>query len=216
MNLAGRAAVLLEPLRRYQVAAADFLDQRTPRERQMLAVMAGAIGLWLIYWLVLALLLNPLEASRKSVQARARALQDILIIQSDYRRIESQVAALDRMIRSGRHGNVLSRLEMMANQAQIKDRITSMDPKSAPPNDLYLESVIEVRLKDVNLKQLVDYLFRIERASELLKIKRLRIKTRSDNPGYLDVNFRVSSFQPLPAGAQPAAGAAEERQAVVR
>jgi general secretion pathway protein M len=216
MTLAERADVLLEPLRRYQVAAADFLDQRTPRERQMLALMAGAIGLWLIYWLVLGLLLNPLEASRKSVQARARALQDILIIQSDYRRLESQVASLDRMIRSGRHGNVLSRLEMMASQAQIKDKITSMDPKSSPPNDLYRESVIEVRLKNVNLKQLVDYLFRIERASELLKIKRLRIKTRSDNPGYLDVNFRVSSFQPLPPGAQPAAGAAEGRQAGVR
>jgi hypothetical protein len=105
---------------------------------------------------------------------------------------------------------------MMASQAQIKDKITSMDPKSSPPNDLYKESVIEVRLKNINLKQLVDYLYRVERSSELLKIKRLRIKTRSDNPGYLDVNFRVSSFQPLPPGTSAPAGAAPGRRASAR
>lgn len=200
MNLADRMRDLLDPLRRYQVMAADFLDQRTPRERQMLAIMAGAVAIWLIYWIINVFLMNPLVRSQNNVEARQRVLQKIMILQSDYRRIESEVNKLERMIRSGQRGNVLSNLETMANQASIKDKIASMDPKSSPPNDLYKENVIEVRLKSVNLKQLVDYLYRIESSGQLLKIKRLRIKTRSDDAKLLDVNFRVSSFQTLPPG----------------
>ena len=202
---------LLEPIRQYQVKFADFLDERTPRERQMLAAMAIAFGLWLLYWTVVGLLLNPLAESRRLVASREKAFGEMLILRADYQRIQSQVATLESMIRKGQHGIVLSRLETMASQAQIKDRIASMDPKSAPPNDLYKENVVEVRLANVNLKQLVDYLFRIESSSELLKIKRLRIKVRNDDTKYLDVNFRVSSFEPLQGGAKPMQAANSRR-----
>ncbi|MFQ5458554.1 MAG: type II secretion system protein GspM [Myxococcota bacterium] len=208
MAMRERAEALLKPLHGYQVRFADFLDERTARERQMLAAMAIAFVLWLLYWAVVGMLLRPLDDSRELVRTREKALQEMLILRADYQRIQSQVSSLENMIRRGQHGNVLSRLETMANQASIKDKISSMDPKSAPPNDLYKENVIEVRLANVNLKQLVDYLFRIESSSHLLKIKRLRIKVRSDDARYLDVNFRVSSFEPLAGGTRPVRAAA--------
>lgn len=200
------------PLQRYQVRFADFLEERTPRERRMLALMAGAIGVWLLYWIIAGLLINPLKESRTLLAKRESALREMLIMRSDYQRIQAQVGALERSIQAGPRGNVLSRLETMANQAQVKDKITSMDPKSAPPNDLYKEDVIEIRLANVNLKQLVDYLYRIENSNQLLKIKRLRIKVRNDDAKLLDVNFRVSSFEPLRPGARPvkAAGGARD------
>ena len=192
-----RAAEAMERVRRAQAAAAEFLDKRTPRERQMLALMAAAIGLWLLYWLVQGLILAPMEEAKRTISAREAALRQMQILQADYRRVQGQVSLLESQIRSGQQGNVLSMLEEMANEVQIKDKITSMDPRSTPPNDLYRESVIEVRLQQVNLKQLVDYLFKIENSGSFLKIKRLRLKTRSDDPGYLDVTFRVSSFEPI-------------------
>ena len=200
----GRAAEVLEQVRGAQAKAAEFLDKRTPRERQMLALMAIAVGLWLLYWLVQGLILSPMEDAKRTIAAREVALRQMRILQADYRRVQGQVSLLESQIRSGQQGNVLSMLEEMANEVQIKDKITSMDPRSTPPNDVYRESVIEVRLQKVNLKQLVDYLFKIENSGSFLKIKRLRLKTRSDDPGYLDVTFRVSSFEPIkpaPAGA---------------
>lgn len=200
----GRTAETLAQVRRAQTAAIEFLDKRSPRERQMLALMAVAIGLWLLYWLLQGLILAPMEEAKRTISAREVALRQMWILQADYRRVQGQVSLLETQIRSGQQGNVLSMLEEMASEVQIKDKIASMDPRSTPPNDLYRESVIEVRLQQVNLKQLVDYLFKIENSGSLLKIKRLRLKTRSDDPGYLDVSFRVSSFEPMnpaPAGA---------------
>jgi general secretion pathway protein M len=192
-----RAVMAIEQLRRYQDAAAEFLDKRTARERQMLALMSIAIVLWLLYWGLVAMILSPMEESKRIIAARRSALAQMAILRGEYLGIQAQVGQLESQIRSGQRGNVLSVLETMANEVQIKDKITSMDPKSAPPNDLYRETVIEVRLTNVNLKQLTDYLFRVENSGSFLKIKRLRIKTRTDDPGYLDVNFRVSSFEPI-------------------
>jgi type II secretory pathway component PulM len=198
----------MEALRRTQEAAMEFLDKRTPRERQMIGIMTVAIGLWLAYWIVVGLILHPIRDTQRAIEDRRVQLGQMLTMQSKYRRIQSQVAELEQRIRAGQQGNVLSSLETMASEAQIKDRITSMDPRSTPPNDLYKETVIEVRLANVNLKQLVDYLYRIQSSPVLLKVKRLRAKTRRDDPGYLDVNFRVSSFEPLRPGAARSAGPA--------
>jgi len=203
----GRAAEALDQVRRAQATAADFLDKRSPRERQMLALMAVAIGVWILYWLVQGLVVAPLENGKRAIEAREASLRQMRILQADYRSVQGQVSMLEMRIRSGQQGNVLSMLEEMAGEVQIKDKIASMDPRSTPPNDLYRESVIEVRLQQVNLKQLVDYLFKVENSGAFLKIKRLRLKTRSDDPGYLDVTFRVSSFEPIkpgPAGAPDA------------
>ncbi len=202
-----RTAEALAQMRRAQTAAVEFLDKRTPRERQMLALMGIAIGVWLLYWLVQGLILGPMEEAKRTIAAREVALQQMRILQADYRRVQGQVSLLESQIRSGQQGNVLSMLEEMASEAQIKDKIASMDPRSTPPNDLYRESVIEVRLQQVNLKQLVDYLFKVENSGSFLKIKRLRLKTRSDDPGYLDVSFRVSSFEPINPGPARAPGA---------
>ena len=199
----GRAAEALDQVRRAQATAADFLDKRSPRERQMLALMSVAIGVWILYWLVQGLIVAPLENGKRAIASREASLRQMQILQADYRRVQGQVSLLEMRIQSGQQGNVLSMLEEMAGEVQIKDKIASMDPRSTPPNDLYRESVIEVRLQQVNLKQLVDYLFKVENSGAFLKIKRLRLKTRSDDPGYLDVTFRVSSFEPI--GSAPAA-----------
>lgn len=196
----------IESLRRQQETAVDFLEKRTPRERQMLAFMTVAIGLFLAYWIAVGLILNPIRDTKLAIETRQLGLRRMLTLQADYRRIQSQVAALEQRIRAGQQGNVLSSLETMASESQIKDKITSMDPRSTPPNELYRETVIEVRLANVNLKQLVDYLYRIQSSPVLLKVKRMRLKTRSDDPGYLDVTFRVSSFEPLPPGAVRSSG----------
>jgi len=196
----------IESLRRQQETAVDFLEKRTPRERQMLAFMTVAIGLFLAYWIAVGLILNPIRDTKLAIETRQLGLRRMLTLQADYRRIQSQVAALEQRIRAGQQGNVLSSLETMASESQIKDKITSMDPRSTPPNELYRETVIEVRLANVNLKQLVDYLYRIQSSPVLLKVKRMRLKTRSDDRGYLDVTFRVSSFEPLPPGAVRSSG----------
>jgi len=70
-----------------------------------------------------------------------------------------------------------------------------MEPQPAPSNDRYRETKVEVGLKGVTLPQTVSYLHQIESERQLLTVKSLRIRTRTDKPELLDVTFTVSSFE---------------------
>jgi hypothetical protein len=70
-----------------------------------------------------------------------------------------------------------------------------MEPQSAPSNDRYRETKVEVTLEGASLPQTVKYLHEIETSGELLTVKTLRIRTRADKPELLDVVFTVSSFE---------------------
>ena len=71
-----------------------------------------------------------------------------------------------------------------------------MEERQASKNDQYVETKVEVALKNVSLSQTVKYLHNIEASSQPLSIKNLRIRTRPDNSQLLDVTFSVSSFEP--------------------
>jgi hypothetical protein len=80
-------------------------------------------------------------------------------------------------------------------------KIESMEPQSSPANENYREAKVEVGLKEVGLNETVRYLHEIEAAQQVLSVKALRLRSRSDTKAktasnLLDVTFTVSSFQP--------------------
>jgi hypothetical protein len=86
-------------------------------------------------------------------------------------------------------------LEGLAGKARIKGNIASMKPQSTSLGEDYKESSVEVKLESITTKQLVDYLFRIENSGAFIRIKRLHVKKRHDNPKYLDATFLVSTYE---------------------
>jgi hypothetical protein len=46
----------------------------------------------------------------------------------------------------------------------------------------------------VSLSKLVDFIYKVENSGHLLKVKRLRIKTRYDNPDLLNVTLQVTTY----------------------
>jgi general secretion pathway protein M len=93
--------------------------------------------------------------------------------------------------------SLLSFLEDLANQQNIRENIGSFKPKTIPLNDLYNESSVEVLIDNITVWQLIQYVYKIENSGHLLKIKGLRIKTRYDNPDLLSVTFRVSTYEKI-------------------
>jgi hypothetical protein len=53
-----------------------------------------------------------------------------------------------------------------------------------------------MRLEGIALQQLTSYLYDIEQAPQLLRVRRMHIKPRAANPDQLDVTFQVSTFYP--------------------
>jgi len=166
-----------------------------PRERLLVGGAGGLLLLALLY----AVVLNPLLGLVSSTDSRRdvadQELRVMLRLEREYAEVHQRLANVEQRIASGPRGNLRTTLETMAQSAQVK--IESMEPQASPANEAYRETKVAVGLKGVSLAQTVSYLHQIEDAPQVLSVKSLRIRNRPDQTGLLDVNFTVSSFEPL-------------------
>ena len=161
-------------------------------------LVAGAGSLLLFFLLYFALAL-PLVRATQTSQVRATAaeqeFQVTLRLQKQFSRIHQRLQQVEDRIRDHPGGNIVTTLETLARQSSIS--VNSMTPRVSAPSERYQETKVEVSLKGIQLKQMVDYLDRIERSKEFLSVKTLRVLTRTDKPGLLDITFTVSAFEPI-------------------
>ena len=171
------------------------LANLSPRERLL---VAGTGVVFLAFVLVVGVVNPALSASSRASRRVAAAedeLRAVQILRSRYDEVNARMASVEQRIQSGPKGEIFTVLESLARASAVT--VDSMEPRTAPASDDYRETKVQVILRGVTLAQLVTYLQRIESAPQLLSIKSLRIRTRSDKPELLDVTFSVSSFEAI-------------------
>ena len=159
-----------------------------------MGILVG-VGL-LAYELVVNPYMKKMEKLDRRILQKTVELREISTLSQEYREIKRRIEELKG--KAGKRGKsfpLFSHLESLAAKTLIKGNIASMKPQSTPIGEHYKESSVAVKLESITTKQLVDYLFRIENSEAFLRIKRLHLKKRRDNPKYLDATFLVSTYE---------------------
>ena len=170
------------------------LGSLAPRERLLLGGVAATLLLALLYLAIAMPALASLRRSETRVVSAERDLELARRLRVDLGEIQGQLAGVEQRIREGPKGNIFTTLEDLAKKSAVK--IESMEPQAAPANDRYKETKVQLVLKQVTLAQAVSFLHGIESAPQLLSVKSLRVRTRSEQKeDLLDVTFTVSSFE---------------------
>jgi type II secretory pathway component PulM len=171
------------------------LEQLSPRERWLVGGVAGVFAVVLVLLGVVNPLRAALEGGRERAAAAEQQLSVALALRRELDEVRGRLAHVEQRIREGPRGNLFTTLESLARESAVK--VDSMQPQTVPSDTAYRETKVEVKLEGVSLAQLANYLNKIESAPQLLSVKSLRIRTRSDKPDLLDVSFTVSSFEPV-------------------
>jgi type II secretory pathway component PulM len=171
------------------------LDNLSQRERLLVLAASGAFLIFLVIVAVVNPLLSASSRATRRVEAAEEELRAVQMLRSRYDEVDARLASVEQRIRSGPRGEIFTTLESLARASAVT--VDSMEPRTAPASDDYRETKVQVVLRGVTLAQTVNYLQRIESAPQLLSVKSLRIRTRSDKPELLDVNFTVSSFEAI-------------------
>lgn len=166
------------------------------REKLVLGLGAVLGAAVLAYHLLITPYTEKMRVLDRRIAQKTAELKEISTLRQEYLEIRAGVEELKGKARR-REGSfsLFSDLESLAGKALIKGNIASMKPQSTPLGDRYKESSVEVKLESITTKQLVDYLFRIEHSDAFVRIKRLHVKKRRDNPKYLDATFLVSTYE---------------------
>jgi general secretion pathway protein M len=83
-------------------------------------------------------------------------------------------------------------VEEIGAMVGVKERITSLKPLARVAEMGFTVSGVEVRIERMDLNQLVNFLYLIENHRTLLVIKEFRLKSRFEDPDYLDVTLKLS------------------------
>mgnify|MGYP005631409261 CR=1 FL=1 len=133
---------------------------------------------------------------QRGVSAKEDGLKEIVRLSSEYNRYRRSSQGIKRVIAQRRKGFTLfSFLENRAGDAGIKTYIKYMKPSISTGAGPYKESQIEMKLEEITLRQLVDYLYRIESPDNVVSIKRISIKENKKKSGRLDAILQILTFK---------------------
>ncbi len=156
------------------------------RERQMVVIGAVLAGFILLYLLVLRPLNQAVADADSRIETRTTDLAEMRTLAEQVRELRSSLPAGTENV------NLLSYLEGLTRQAGVQSNIEYMKPGSGISQGSIKRESIELKLAGVNLKQMTNLLFQVERGGRYpLKVDELHVKKRFDNPELLDVTVEV-------------------------
>lgn len=175
----------------------DFRTRLKLTKHERYYVSAGAVLIILIIILQFALFpfLGEKKKVRRSIQAKEQILKELASLSSEYMALRENSVDIEKAL-AGRPGNftLFSFLEKQAGRSGVKPNIKYMKPSTSINRESYSESTVEMKLENVTLEQLVEYLYLVESPENLVGIKRISIKQSRGSPEYLTVLMQLITY----------------------
>jgi type II secretory pathway component PulM len=166
----------------------------TPREQKVLLLAGCALVAILVYLAVDSALQRYRDLDR-DIALQTEELTKVSRLREQYVQTHAQLETIQAKLAGQKNTfSLLSFIEDLAKKENIREKIGSVKPKTLPLNDQYDENMLELQVDDITLVQLVDFIYQIEHSGPVLKVKRLRIKSRYNDRNLLNVTMQVTTF----------------------
>ncbi len=190
----------MEKLKELRAELEAWGSRLSARERVLVTVAGVSVVLFVVF-MVSFNLQAGVRARESRIEDKTRALAQVGQLAAGYRQVQAERSAME-----GRLKGVPVQLMSHVAQAgaQLGIEVTDLRPTGAPAEvDGVTEESVEVNLPRIELQQLSRLLQGLERSTGLVKVRRLRISTRTDDPKLVDATVVVATYHmkgPAPAG----------------
>ena len=172
--------------------AMSALGRLSPRERGLVAVAGSAVVVFLIF--VFAVSVNSSVDRRESrIKSKQGQLDEVLKLTVGFKAQETQRNELERRLAQNKV-RLFSFLEDLAKKDSLS--IGGMTDKGTQPaveGTKIVEASVEVTFTRIPLDKLVKFLTDVEAGPALVKVTRLQVRPRSDEP-VLDAWLVVTTY----------------------
>jgi len=166
------------------------------REKILVSLAACFIAVFVLFQFIIFPFFDKREVIRRGIDAKRAGLKEIVRLRSEYESYKRGADGIRRYLKGRiKSFTLFSFLEQTAGKARVKNHIKYMKPSASRTNGRFKESMVEMKLDKINLKQLVDYLYLIESPENVVSIKRISIKDNKGATGYLDAVMQVITIE---------------------
>ena len=170
------------------------LARMSDRERKLVG-LTGAVAAVLLFGGTLLWVDGHLDKKARRVRGLNESLAQIMALEGQYQEAEARDRQNAMRLRTN-NVSLFSLLQQAAGQLGLV--LNDLNERQVPMKDGKVTEVsVEVNLKQVSIDKLNLFLEKIEGKSSggLVKILKLKVKTRHDNPELLDVNMAVATWK---------------------
>jgi len=160
-----------------------------PRDKKTLIIGGIAAGLIVFYVYVLSPLTADLARKRDLIPKKERDLVEMRLLSEQYGEMRQRLKQAQEA--AAKRGPVLTEIENLTKRANLGTKIVSLKPQAGVQVGGITESLVEVKLDNITLYDIVNYVYLIEK--DALRVKKLYFKPRFDNPKFLNATILVSS-----------------------
>jgi general secretion pathway protein M len=167
------------------------------REKISVGAAVAAIVVFLFCQFLVFPLLDKNKQLTERITMREQQLVKIKELQYTYRETSANSEQTQQLLKTRRQGFTLfSFLETLAGRTGVKSNIAYMKPTTTTQKDSpYRLSMVEMKLQEVTMSQLLAYLHGIETARDMIVIKRLSISKSEQKAGMINTIFQVETLE---------------------
>jgi type II secretory pathway component PulM len=159
------------------------------RDKQAVIYGGGAAVIILLYVFVVSPFTSDLSRKRELVPKKERELVEMRLLKEQYQEMQHRLQAAQAA--AAQRGPLLTEIENITRRTNLNSKIVSLKPQLGVQTESFKESIVEIKLDNVTLYDIVNYVYSLEKTG--LRIKKLQFKPRYDNPKLLNSTILVSS-----------------------
>lgn len=181
----------MEQLKRLFSDAGEAFGRLSSREKLMVFGAALAVAAFAVFF-VSVRFSGALRQGESRIASKMRQLQEAQSLAAGYSQAEKESAALDRQLKSN-NVKLFTLIEETAKRQGIEVGGLT-DRGSRPKEGKIIETSVDVTLTRIELLKLVRFLTTLEEKNKLVKVTKLQIRARQDQP-VLDAWLTVATYQ---------------------
>ncbi|HEY6011248.1 MAG TPA: type II secretion system protein GspM [Nitrospirota bacterium] len=159
------------------------------RDKKTLIFGGAVAAIILLYVFVLSPLMSDLSRKRELIPKKERELVEMRALKGQYQEMQQRLQQAQAA--AARRGPILTEIENITKRANLSSKIVSLKPQTGAQSETFKETIVEIRLDNITLYDIVNYVYLLEKDS--LRIRKLYFKPRYDNPKLLNSTILVSS-----------------------
>jgi general secretion pathway protein M len=179
-------------LRKLRADVEAWLGKLSARERVMVAAAALGVALFIV-WLVSMQISAGASSREARIEQKTKVLSQVGKLAETYRGRQAERQAVEARLK-GQPVQLMSYIAQTG--ATLGVEVTDLRPSGAPTEaDGMREESVEVNLARIDPPRLGRLMQSLERGPGVVKVRRLRLTTRTDDPKLVDATFVVSTYQ---------------------
>ena len=182
----------MEQLKRLAADAGEAFGRLSSREKLMILGAAAAVLIFVVFFITVTFS-NALKQGESRIAGKMRQLQEAQRYASGYSQAERERTNLERQLRNN-NVRLFTLIEESAKKQGVE--VSGVTDRGTKPGEgkKIVESSVEGTLTRIELLKLVRFLTSLEERNKLVKVTKLQIRARADQP-VLDAWLTVTTYQ---------------------